>query len=104
MIKREEAVDTLYALINSNVLDEELCDKIENIASCIGSERDGLHLWGADDQEVAELYTTVRSDAADLKEHENLCDMLYQKYCFEPSEFEMPEFMAQLEESEEQDG
>lgn len=94
MITRDEAVDTLYSLINSNVLDEELCDSIESIANCISAERDGLHLWNADDQEVAELYTSVRDNAPDADAHMELCNKLYAKYCFAPSRFEEPDFTA----------
>lgn len=98
MITREEAVETLYGLINSNVLDEELCDSIENIANCISAERDGLHLWNADDEEVAELYTSVRDNTPDAEAHMELCNKLYAKYCFGPSKVEMPDFMAGSEE------
>ena len=102
MITRDDAIEVLYDLMNSNVLDDELCDDLQNIANCISAERDSMHLWGADDQEVAELYTMVQSSAPDAEEHEALCDKLFNKYCFEPSEHEMPDFTADSDESEEE--
>lgn len=100
MITRDDAIEVLYDLINSNVLDDELCEDLQNVANCIEGERDAMHLWGADDHEVAELYTTVGGDEPFIKEHEALCNKLYKKYCFGPSDYEMPAFVADTEESE----
>ena len=38
--------------------------------------------------DVAELYTSVRTDADEYKAHCDLCDELYQRYHFVPSEYE----------------
>ena len=51
-------------------------------------------MWNADDQEVAELYTSVRDNAPDADAHMELCNKLYAKYCFAPSRFEEPDFTA----------
>lgn len=101
MIDREHAIKTLYAMTESGLLNEELEEDLIDVANCIAAEEDGLHLWNADDHEVAELYTTVGGDEPFIREHEALCDKLYKKYRFEPSKFEQ-ERQVELNESEEE--
>lgn len=50
-ITREEAVKTLYNIINSGIISDELEGKLQDIASCIDNEEQGLFTWGADDWE-----------------------------------------------------
>ena len=40
MPTREEAVETLYSIINSGMLSDELTEKLEDIAKCISAEED----------------------------------------------------------------
>lgn len=68
MITRDGAIETLYSLINSDVLSDEIEGQLEDIAKCIqaeDSENDlGLFLWGADDDYV-DLYVARREDLID---------------------------------------
>ena len=91
MVTRDEAAEAIYEVINSGILDDDLEGRLEDIASCILREKDGLHLWGADDKDVVELYTTVRSDLV-TPEYEQHIDELYYHYKFDPSEQEQEDF------------
>lgn len=41
-ITREEAITTLYDVINSGIISDELEGKLQDIASCIDNEEQGL--------------------------------------------------------------
>lgn len=88
MISRENAVKTLKTLFGRILMSQETEEQIRNIITCINAERDCLHVWDGDDEEVAELYSTVRATDEYNNAHRELCDKLYAKYKFEPSEFE----------------
>jgi len=63
MPTREEAIKTLYQLINSDVLSDEIAEKLEDIAKCIGAEDEqNIFIWGVEDNDWAELYIAYRSD------------------------------------------
>ena len=69
MITREQAVDILEELVESEVLNENLRDALDEMAMVIHYEKIGLHLWGADER--------------DLQNDETL-----EKYVYYPSDFE----------------
>lgn len=67
MITREQAVDILEELVESEVLNENLRDCLDEMATVIHYEKIGLHLWGADerdfeDDEALEKYVYIPSD------------------------------------------
>ena len=69
MITREQAVDILEELVESELLNENLRDALDEMAMVIHYEKIGLHLWGADER--------------DLQHDETL-----EKYVYIPSDFE----------------
>lgn len=79
-ITREEAINTLYEVINCGILDKEIEDQLVEIASCVNAERYGVHLWGAEEDE------------------EN-----YTPYLYGPSDHEEKEIMSNIEELYEDD-
>ena len=83
MPTREESVHTLYSLINSGILSEELEEQLEDIARCIESEDAdnnlGVFLWGIEENDWMDLYTARRSDLI-TPEWEKHCHELYEKY------------------------
>jgi hypothetical protein len=95
MITREQAVDILEELVESEVLNENLRDALDEMAMVIHYEKIGLHLWGADnkdfeDDEALEKYVYIPSDfeeVAVLNERK----MLDEETVSEPSEAENTE-------------
>lgn len=78
-ITRSEAVEVLYSIINSGILDEELCGNIEEIANIIDHEdEDEISLWGAEDDAV-DLFVAKREDLI-TPEWNKHCEDLYEKY------------------------
>lgn len=88
MIDRQKAVQVLYDLMNSGMLDGELEDELQDIANCIEAENSNLHLWDADDLDAAALMTNPNTENLDYEKFMAKCDRIYKKYCFEPSRFE----------------
>lgn len=91
-ITRHEAVLTIYELINSCIISEELEDKLQDIANCIEAEEThNIFLWGAD-IEAIDLFTAVMNPyqsskefrtEENIKRHEDWmehCNELYEKY------------------------
>lgn len=83
MPTRAEAVQTLYELINSGILSDELTDELEDIVRCIAAEDKenelGISLWGVEENDWLDLYIAKRSDLIDdawLKH----CQKIYEKY------------------------
>ena len=97
-ITRDEALETLQALLDSGILSEELEGKIEDIASAIENEKYGLHLWGADNKEYAVLYTAVRKDMI-TEDYIKEGQRIWQKYAFTPSPCEIEEIQKNIEEA-----
>lgn len=95
MITREQSVDILEELVESEVLNENLRDALDEMAMVIHYEKIGLHLWGADnkdfeDDEALEKYVYIPSDfeeVAVLNERK----MLDEETVSEPSEAENTE-------------
>lgn len=95
MITREQAVDILDELVESDVLNENLRDALDEMSMVIHYERIGLHLWGADERdlqndETLEKYAYIPSDfekVAVLTERQKLSE----ETVSEPSEAENTE-------------
>ena len=62
MITREEAIDVLFQLENSEILSDELVDQISQINLMIQAETLGKHFWGADADDYAKVHTAYRED------------------------------------------
>ena len=78
LITREDAVEKLSDLVNSEIIDENLRNDLEEIAYCIDHENDNLFLWGAE-QDCIDLFVSRREDLIDdewLKRQK----ALYEKY------------------------
>ena len=100
-ITRNEAIETLYDLMNSGVLSEEIECKLQEIANNIENENYGLHLWGADNEEYAVLVTAVREDEV-TEEYIANGKRIWKKYSYAPSPFEEKEIEDNLREAEEE--
>lgn len=95
MITREQSVDILEELVESELLNENLRDALDEMAMVIHYEKIGLHLWGADnkdfeDDEALEKYVYIPSDfeeVAVLTERQKLSE----ETVSEPSEAENTE-------------
>lgn len=84
MITRIDAVETLYELTGSGIIDGVLEKKLIDIANCIEAELIGRHEWGVDRSELAKLYGATRADLVtdeDIKEY----DRVHRKLTFIPS-------------------
>ncbi len=83
MPTRAEAVATLYELIDSGVLSEDLTSALELIARCIEEEDAethlGVFLWGAKDDDWVELFVAHREDLW-TDELEAKVQAIYDKY------------------------
>lgn len=56
MITREQAIDAIYAVINSGILKDDLEAELTSTAEAILFENYGIHVWGADiDEEAADF-------------------------------------------------
>lgn len=84
MITRDDAIEVLSELISSGILAEDIEYKLQDIMSCIEAECIGRHEWGVPRDELAKLYTAIRSDLItdeDMKEYERI----HRKVTFIPS-------------------
>ena len=99
-ITRDQALETLYALINSGILSEDMENAIQEIANNVENEKYGLHLWGADNDDYAFLVTAVRDDLRDEAYMEK-GQRIWDKYAFAPSPFEEKEIDEAIEADEE---
>lgn len=85
-ITRDEAIDVLQTLVNSDILEEDLEEDIEEIITCIQSEDEGYHIWGAD-EEAEKLFTSYRTDLITPELEEEL-NAISDKYSFTPAPYE----------------
>ena len=100
-ITRDKAIETLYDLINSGILSEEIECDLQEIANNIENEKYGLHLWGADNEEYAVLVTAVREDLI-TDEYIANGKRIWKKYSYVPSPFEEKEIENNLNEAREE--
>ena len=76
---RSEAVDVLRRFVNTDILDQELADAVEEIKMILLHENeDNLSLWGAED-EASDLFVAKREDLID-EQWEQHCEELYDRY------------------------
>lgn len=87
MIERGNAIEFLLNMVNSGIMSDNINSALQDIANCIVGEEDGLHLWGAPDEDVATMYTEASEEAL-TKEFKEKADKLYAEYRFFPSKFE----------------
>ena len=99
MIKRNEAVQFLDALMASGMFSGEVNTALNDIIGCIQAEEDNLHIWGVDDEDVEDLYSTPKEEYM-TDEYKVHIDELYGKYSFTPSIYEQKQFDAELKEME----
>lgn len=99
MITRDDACSVLYSIINSGLFSEELDADLEEIANCISCEKDSLHMWGCEDQDMTDLYVCVRDDLV-TPEYEAHVDKLFDTYRFYASKFESKEIEPDDEEED----
>ena len=84
MITREQAVEVLYMLINSGILDVHFDESLQEIANCIEAEEElGLHIWGAPSEDVSILYTSKRTDLPEYNIFVQHQKAIAEKYSFE---------------------
>lgn len=96
-ITRDEALGTIYDLINSCILSEEIEIKLQEIANNIENEKYGLHMWGADNEEYSKITTSYREDLL-TDEFVAECKQIWEKYSFTPSTFEEKEIEESINE------
>ena len=77
-IGRGEAVNTINKIINSGIISEELEQEMEQIATCINAEDDGLFLWGAED-DGDDLFVSLREDLVNI-DWVSHCNEVFEKY------------------------
>ena len=99
MIERDDAAKLLQTLAETSLLSEGLSDTLQNIADCIAAERDGLHLWGGDDEEIEALYMPICDGKT---EDINKAHAMAAKYKYSPSPYELAR--EQEQEDEDRDG
>lgn len=90
MITREEALNVINDLINSEILSEDLEYALSDIRMCIEEEMIGRHVWGIPDEWMAKLHTSVRADLVTdelIDEYDNI----HKGIAFKPSTFETKE-------------
>ena len=59
---REEAIDSLYRVINSGIIEDELADELQEVANLVEFEMKGEHFWGRPYKECDKLITFHRED------------------------------------------
>lgn len=99
MINRDDAIEVLRNLTESDILSEEIEEKLEQIILCIEEEQDGRHIWGATSDDWTELHIAYRSDlwTDDLAmKMENIC----QKYSFVPAPYETGDCIVEAEDAD----
>ena len=97
MITRDEAIVALYEIIDNPVIDEELRDKMLDIANLIEIEKAGMHFWGGNLEEYHEMVVSRRSDMW-TDEAIAKADKIQKEHSFEPAPYEKAEIEENLKE------
>lgn len=87
MITREEAQETLFQLADSGVLNDDLENKLNEIANLIEREEHGFHFWGAPFEDYTKTVTAYRTDLVSDKMIEDF-QRIEETYKFTPCEAE----------------
>lgn len=90
-ITRDEAMDVLLHVVESNILNEELKDRLTNIIACIGAEKEGRHEWG---QNTKPLYDFADNETTD--EAIKACINIIDNVTFIPASCEREEITEAL--------
>lgn len=89
-ITRDKAIEAIYRVVNSGILEDELEEDLVDVANNIQLEKVGIHAWGADD-ELSQMFVAHRSDLITDEIVER--DMkLQEEYSFIPCPHERSEF------------
>ena len=99
MITREEAIDVLFQLENSDILSEELVEQISEINLMIQAETHGKHFWGADAEEYAKVHTAYR-DNLWTDELLRECQDINFNHTFDPAPYEEADIESNIEEED----
>lgn len=99
MIGREEAIETLRNLVDTDVLSEDIQSKLDQIATCIEEEQDGRHIWGTEDDDWMELHIAHRDDMWTEDLYQKL-NQICEKYSFVPAPQEVGDFVKEAEEAD----
>ena len=84
-ISRDEAIATLYQLVDNEIIDSDLSDDLQEIANNIEHEKYGIHTWGIPDDEYFKIVVVHREDLKDeIAEQKRLIE----KHSFTPSKWE----------------
>ena len=92
MIDRETAIYTLHELEDSDILNDELVQKLADIRTCIEAELDGWHFWGASDDDYMKLHIARRGDLW-TDELRAECEEIDKAHTFVPAEYEAQELI-----------
>ena len=87
MISREEAIDVISMLEESDILKDDLKEKLTDIRTCIEAELQGWHFWSANDDDYVELHIARRSDLW-TDEVKQKCEALDKAHTFIPAPYE----------------
>lgn len=83
MITRADAIEAIYEIINSGIIEDELENDLEDIAKCIKAEAEwSIHAWGMPDEEYILLCTAHRTDLPDYEEFIKKQVAIVNKYSF----------------------
>lgn len=96
MISRSNAIDVIYDLINSGILDESIEDALNEIVTCIDYEECGMHLWNATNEDCDNLFTCKRVDKI-TDEYIEEQKAIVNKYRFVPAPAEKKEIKDTIE-------
>ena len=97
IITRQEAIDVITELAETEFFGEMICQKLADIAHCIDAEFRGYHLWGGGD-DSAELFIARRDDLWTDEVVERV-GKIAEKYTFKPAPHEEDELKEWLEDN-----
>lgn len=100
IITRDEACVALRAIIESDILNDDLENALEDILNCIESEKNGYHCWGGD-TDFFELFIAHRSDLF-TDELKAKLQSIHEKYSFVPAPYEKDE-LESFDDDEDED-
>lgn len=97
MLTRDEAIEALYEIIDSPVVDEEIRDKMLDIANLIEIEKRGMHFWGGNRDDYYEMVVSRREDLW-TDEAIAKADKIQKEHSFEPAPYEKAEIEEYIKE------
>lgn len=97
MLTRDEAIQALYEIIDNPIIDEDLRDKMLDIANLIEIEKRGLHFWGGNVDDYHEMVVRRRSDTWTDEVIAN-AERIEKEHAFTPAPCEKAEIAEHIEE------